>query len=745
MTIAGDLLEHYVDTRLDQTETLFLTIPANSDKSYLLAPDLELETNGRRFYIDELEQLRAGTAATVTVEAHALWYRLADEAQPGAVTLTDATPAEGLATILAGSAWSIGTGSSAATATYNLEAEDRSTLQLLRRWAKITARYLRFDTVNHLVDIIDTRGRDLGLAFRYRRNVDTIRRRARAPEVTRLYPYGKNDLGIAGINGGVPWLEDLTYYTDQGMSTDDARTLYTRSRLWSDTSYVTDTELLAAAQARLATLAQPVVTYELDVFDIDELTGVDSPLEVGDIVRVTDPDFGDDLRATVVRYVEHPLEPWRNVVELAFLVDPLIDDSETDARSVSGADWQAFAGPARSPYQIRNDGNYTVARVPLRFSAGGVAHHHLDLELTGVGAGTANVEVYDAEAATTVFRTLELDYVDAGLVTARLSWLTTDLLGAVDYRIRVTTVADGGPHPSAGVDVTADTEGEAMFYVLAQQAVSETPTADNSQTFNVTGAVQQFTVPDNVTEVTLDVAGAGGGEGNANATTFGGRGTRVVVTMPVTPGEVLDLYVGQSGRDGDNNRAGGWPNGGNGGNKASSGNLGGGGGGSSDVRRVGGAFVDAIVVAPGGGGGAADPYAGGDAGFYEGADGVGTSVEIFGTGAGAQGATQTAGGAGEDLAGNGTDGDAGTFNAGANGKDVSAFRDPGGGGGGGRYGGGAGGSPDPTLDAAGGGGGGSGWLDLTAGLYDILIEDAYTPGGEGPGDGRIIVTWSDPV
>jgi len=748
----NELIELRLEERLDVGETLRLTIPATSAKQYLIGPDLEFEHDGRRYYVVEKQDDRRGAVVTTTADLEALWYRLGAEAQPGTVVIADATPSAGVAAILTSSSWSVGTASSSATATYSLTEDDRSTLELLRTWAKVTGRHIRFDTVNQVVDIVDTAGADLGLAFRYRRNVRGMRRRARAPAVTRLYAYGANDLTIAGQTGGDEYVEDLSYYTAKGLTADQAAELYARSRIWVDTSFVDDVELYAAALARLAELSQEVVSYELDAIDLDELSDGEHYYSVGDTVRVYDPDIavddaGDpvDLRGIIVRTVKFPLEPWRNEVEVAFRPPTIADRSASSARTGTGDAWFLFTGPVGSSYQVRNDGTFTVGRIPLRFAAGGAAHIHLALRITGIGSGIATVRLWDGTAGEQVHLDRDVAYTDGAEVYAAMTLAHTALEGTIDYRVRVTVASTGGSSNASGVNLTEDADGIASFYILAQNAVREAPVAANSQQFDVTGAVQTFTVPDNVTEITLDVAGGGGGEGHANPTTHGGRGTRVVAAMPVTPGENLDLYVGGAGHDGDNDRAGGWPNGGNGGDKASSGVEGGGGGGSSDVRRAGAAFVDAIIVAGGGGGGAADPYAGGDAGFYEGLPGVGSAVEIFGAGAGAQGATQFAGGAGEDLDVYGTDGDAGTFNAGADGKDVSAFRDPGGGGGGGRYGGGAGGSPGATVDAAGGGGGGSGWLDDTAGLTDITIDDTFTPGGEAGGDGRIIVAWDDPL
>ena len=64
-----------------------------------------------------------------------------------------------------------------------------------------------------------------------------------------------------------------------------------------------------------------------------------------------------------------------------------------------------------------------------------------------------------------------------------------------------------------------------------------------SRTFRYTGARQNFTVPTGVTRVTVEALGASGGA----AGDPGGLGGMVTATIPVTPGESLDIYVGGAG------------------------------------------------------------------------------------------------------------------------------------------------------------------------------------------------------
>jgi len=136
-----------------------------------------------------------------------------------------------------------------------------------------------------------------------------------------------------------------------------------------------------------------------------------------------------------------------------------------------------------------------------------------------------------------------------------------------------------------------------------------------TQSFGYTGAVQTFTVPAGVTALTISVRGGQGGNGGADATPAPDPGTyagTVTGTIPVTPGQQLQIAVGSGGTTGvsktngassqpapgGNNPLDGY-DGGRGGQAGTKGSSGqGGAGGAASVLVVG----DQHIVAGGGGG-----------------------------------------------------------------------------------------------------------------------------------------------
>lgn len=135
---------------------------------------------------------------------------------------------------------------------------------------------------------LDTTGRP-EMYIRRRHNMTSYSRN-RDPQniVTRLYPlgYGEgvNQLGIKGVNGGVPYLQSPKAITDKyGII----------ERVWVDRRYEDAASLKAAAEVMLAELQEPLVSYavgfqELATSDYDKAA-------IGKRLRMIFPEIGESV------------------------------------------------------------------------------------------------------------------------------------------------------------------------------------------------------------------------------------------------------------------------------------------------------------------------------------------------------------------------------------------------------------------------------------------------------------------
>ena len=280
-------------------------------------------------------------------------------------------------------------------------------------------------------------------------------------------------------------------------------------------------------------------------------------------------------------------------------------------------------------------------------------------------------------------------------------------------------------------------DGEGAFVRPLSKPASADPTTAAAEATTVvysTVGPETFTVPDGVTSLSV-VAVGGGGAGTIFSTLFGppnagatgGAGAMVTATLSVTPGQVLDLFVG-AGAVGPN-----WSVGGGGSTNISSGGV-------------------SLVIA-GGGGGAGQYADGGSGGGPGGAGGDGSGATNTGKyknnsgtgGTGGAGGIGGAGGGGNHpplgtAGGNGNGGLGGLPGA------STPIVDGGGGhggwygsGGGGGYGGGGGGG---TVSGGGAGGslGPAGATFAPANNGGPMWQDGA--GGSG-GDGSIEITFEE--
>lgn len=253
--------------------------------------------------------------------------------------------------------------------------------------------------------------------------------------------------------------------------------------------------------------------------------------------------------------------------------------------------------------------------------------------------------------------------------------------------------------------------------------------------FPFTGGAQSWTVPNCVTSITITAGGAQGGnaiDGPGGGAVPGGEGAVVTATIPVNPGDIIDMTVGGQGGLGT---ALGFNGGGSGffSSDGSLANASASGGGSTNVSVNG----SPIIIAAGGGGAGGGSWSfgvennfGGDGGC---ATGQAPSPGSPWIGTGGGGGTQFAPGAGgAPWAGVPPGGSAGIGGTGGIGGQWQTA--PGGGGGGGYFGGGGGGNDGCCTSANGGAGGGGG--------SSLVPGGALCTQGQNVGNGYVTISYS---
>lgn len=158
----------------------------------------------------------------------------------------------------------------------------------------------------YTVGLVKQLGDNNGVQVRYGKNLRTVHREMDdTAVVTRLYPYGQDDLDISTVNDGKPYLDSplIGQYGYIKCGT-------------ADYSDLDDPQaVLEKAQKEWSTqerdgIDKPRVTYTVEATEF-------SGIALGDRVQVIDEDLGLDICARVVELEWYPYEPQRGSVKLS--------------------------------------------------------------------------------------------------------------------------------------------------------------------------------------------------------------------------------------------------------------------------------------------------------------------------------------------------------------------------------------------------------------------------------------------
>jgi len=472
-----------LDERLQESEVLRFTVRADDPKADYLDDDRVVEYRARLYRITELTTVRAGSAVRYDVSAEALWIDLLGFPAIAA-NIVGATIGQGLEAILADTPWSAGDVEEDG-GSFSLDInQDYTALALLRAWASMTDRELVFDTNGRTVALVLAQGADRGMGFRYGRNLISVTRKSEPPIATRLYAFGGGDLDVSSVHpDGLGYVDNFTYYTDQGLTLPEAQEKYLKVVRWTDQRYLLALNLYDAAVTKLARLSQPTVSYQLTVVDLADLADTAEQVELGDMVRVDDAPTGIQLTTRVVRKVTRPLEPARTEVELSYL-QPGIDFSGIDTSSSTGSgDIAQLVALNASTLSVASAAQINLCQIDLGVSPGSQANLVFGFELDATGTGTGTLQVAFFYGATQVGPTVQQPFT-AGPVHVSVADFLVGLTSSGSFYAKASIVSGTG-------SVSAPLNTAHMYVLgtgLAGGGGDSSPTVDIAEAVNTTPA-----------------------------------------------------------------------------------------------------------------------------------------------------------------------------------------------------------------------------------------------------------------
>lgn|GEM_PF-4206398 len=313
MSYGLGLLENALDVCLTEeingAYTLTFSIAATDPKVSDVVVENIIEAPGGQLFVIKEIQANHDDQALLNVSCEHIFYALLDE-YIETIELEGDTPADALAAAIniSGCEFTIGTVEPTTLADY-IQLDDTNPIEVITEIISQCGGELYRD--NFTIHLLNRRGSDTGVQFRYGKNIKSIARNVSTKDmITRLIPYGVDDIDIILVNPTGKKHIDSQYID-----------LYRRPKVgivrWSEVE--DENELLAKAQEYLPTVDIPAASYELDVVELKSLTeyGDLEEFALGDDITVVDEVLGIDVKVRITKYSEYPYEPWRSSVTLA--------------------------------------------------------------------------------------------------------------------------------------------------------------------------------------------------------------------------------------------------------------------------------------------------------------------------------------------------------------------------------------------------------------------------------------------
>lgn len=345
---ADGLKQCFPSCRLNGESTLTFYIPSTSEKLSEITPACMVVAGGREYSplkkdaIDIIMDKKGTRWAKIML--HETWYLLdKDYPEPSinndpgienpsdlAVIIvsggsdlsgglyTPGSAEHALYALLDDTDWSLGTVD--VTGTHDLETEKKSVLSNIKEVQKIWGGYLVWDSSNKTLSLrAESSWQNYtGFQIRYGKNLKSITRTQNNDIVTKLYPFGKDDLDIASVNGGVKYLEDTSHI---GL---------TLVGIYRDENISDATELMTKGNEVLSKMSQERYTYRTGLVDLRTLSNYShEDFDIGDMADVVHDDIGGSDQVRIIHHKYNLFQPWICELELDNPEDRLQDKMST--------------------------------------------------------------------------------------------------------------------------------------------------------------------------------------------------------------------------------------------------------------------------------------------------------------------------------------------------------------------------------------------------------------------------------
>jgi phage minor structural protein len=340
--------------QLNKDFTLDFSVPAShEDSRHLVRGNLvgffDLDGNLQVFQIYKTEEDHTGDELSKVVFSEHLFYEMADDIVQD-LRVNNGTALDAMTKALSASRWNVGTVDELGTGSVNFYYSNA--LVNIQDTANEFGGELQFRFVtdgkkitNRLVDLKARRGADTGHRFTFTKDLVSVKRTEEMDGLkTALYGRGKGEETEAGTGySRKTTFRDVVWRVIDGDPVDKplgqewvglpealskfGRENGTRHRYGTFDFDTTDPEeLLRETFQQLQRVSVPVVTYELSVITLEQLTGYDhTKVRLGDTVFVIDRELGLTIEARVLEIKRDLENPENTEIILGNFIEDITD------------------------------------------------------------------------------------------------------------------------------------------------------------------------------------------------------------------------------------------------------------------------------------------------------------------------------------------------------------------------------------------------------------------------------------
>lgn len=261
-----------------------------------------IETRTDRYVVKEIEKNTEGTTKVVAqLDLESLEGKVFREFRSEEQTIKSA-----LQLAFAGTGWAIGV--CEVNKKRTLSMSNVSALDVLKQALKTYRAEIKVNSKFQIISIYNAIGSDKGSYFANQLNLKSLTVQSTSYDFyTEIEPYGKDGLTIEAVNSGKTYLENHQYSSK------------VKRCIWKDERYTVPESLKEDAEAKLADMSKPYVSYSADVIDLAKCSEKYRILEygIGDIITLIDDITDTREKQRIVGMKIYPDAPEKNSCTLA--------------------------------------------------------------------------------------------------------------------------------------------------------------------------------------------------------------------------------------------------------------------------------------------------------------------------------------------------------------------------------------------------------------------------------------------